>query len=155
MIRIIVATMLMSLLMALPVSAKKIVKKAVKFPFGGVCSYYTNHSSGRWTANGERFNDKELTAAHWDIPFNTKVRVTNLANGKSVVVRVTDRGPAHYLHRCIDLSWGAAKVIDNRGLCQVRVSIDDVDQQLYRVVQFDWKNISKHFYRDLAYTGRD
>jgi rare lipoprotein A len=64
----------------------------------------------RMTANGERFNPHGLTAAHRKLKFGTKVRVTNMRNGKSVVVRINDRGP-FIRGRVIDLSLGAAKVI--------------------------------------------
>jgi rare lipoprotein A len=73
----------------------------------GMASYY---KSGRLTANGERFNPHGLTAAHRRLPFGTKLRVTNVRTGKSVVVRVNDRGP-FIRGRVIDLSLGAAKVI--------------------------------------------
>jgi rare lipoprotein A len=73
----------------------------------GMASYY---KSGKRTANGERFNPHGLTAAHRNLKFGTKVRVTNVRTGKSVVVRINDRGP-FIRGRIIDLSLGAAKVI--------------------------------------------
>lgn len=73
----------------------------------GLASYY---KSGRLTANGERFNPMGLTAAHRSLPFGTKVKVTNLRTGKTVIVRINDRGP-FIKGRVIDLSLGAAKVI--------------------------------------------
>ncbi len=73
----------------------------------GLASYY---KSGKVTANGERYNPHGLTAAHRKLKFGTKVRVTNLRNGISVVVRINDRGP-FIGGRVIDLSLGAAKVI--------------------------------------------
>jgi rare lipoprotein A len=73
----------------------------------GLASYY---KSGKVTANGERYNPHGLTAAHRKLKFGTKVRVTNVRNGKSVVVRINDRGP-FIRGRVIDLSLGAAKVI--------------------------------------------
>ena len=73
----------------------------------GMASYY---KSGKVTANGERFNPHGLTAAHRKLRFGTRVRVTNLRSGKSVVVRINDRGP-FIPGRVIDLSLGAAKVI--------------------------------------------
>jgi rare lipoprotein A len=73
----------------------------------GWASYY---SCCKLTANGERFNKHGLTAAHRKLPFGTKLRVTNLRTGKSVVVRVNDRGP-FIKGRVIDLSLGAAKRI--------------------------------------------
>ena len=70
-----------------PVSAK------AKFASAGVASYYGPGFHGRRTANGERFDMHAMTAAHRTLPFGTLVKVTNLSNGKSTVVRVTDRGP--------------------------------------------------------------
>ena len=76
----------------------------------GNASYYGTRFHGRRTANGERFNMNAMTAAHKSLPFGTKVRVTNRRNGKSVVVRINDRGP--YAHgRVIDLSKAAASRI--------------------------------------------
>ncbi len=73
----------------------------------GMASYY---KSGKRTANGERFNPHGLTAAHRKLKFGTKLRVTNVHTGRSVVVRVNDRGP-FIRGRIIDLSLGAAQVI--------------------------------------------
>ena len=73
----------------------------------GLASYY---KSGKRTANGERFNPNGLTAAHRNLPFGTKVKVTNIKTGKSVVVRINDRGP-FISNRVIDLSLGAAKLV--------------------------------------------
>lgn len=75
---------------------------------GDVASYY-GFESGTRTANGERFNPHGLTAAHRTLPFNTMVRVTY--RGRSVVVRINDRGPAKWTGRSIDLSLGAARAI--------------------------------------------
>ncbi|MBO7122634.1 MAG: septal ring lytic transglycosylase RlpA family protein [Treponema sp.] len=72
-----------------------------------VASYYADKYHGRKTSNGEIFNMYDLTAAHKTLPFNTKVKVTNLSNGKSVVVRINDRGP-FIKGREIDLSKAAA-----------------------------------------------
>lgn len=87
----------------------------------GVASYY---KSGKQTANGERFNPNGLTAAHRTLPFGTKVRVTNMRNGKSVVVRINDRGP-FIRGRVIDLSLGAAKLVEmtTSGVVKVSYSI--------------------------------
>ena len=73
----------------------------------GMASYYKH---GKRTANGERFNPHGYTAAHRTLPFGTRVLVTNLKNGKSVIVRINDRGP-FTKGRVIDLSLGAAKVV--------------------------------------------
>lgn len=80
------------------------------FLASGVASYYGRELAGRPTASGERFNPEGLTAAHRTLPLGTRIRVTNPANGRSVVVRVNDRGP--FVHgRILDLSHGAARAI--------------------------------------------
>jgi rare lipoprotein A len=76
----------------------------------GVVGWASYYKSGKRTANGEAFNPHGLTAAHRNLKFGTKVRVTNVHTGKSVVVRINDRGP-FIRGRVIDLSLGAAKVI--------------------------------------------
>jgi rare lipoprotein A len=73
----------------------------------GWASYY---KSGRLTANGEHFRPMGYTCAHKRLPFGTKLKVTNLRNGKSVIVRVNDRGP-FVRGRVLDLSLGAARAI--------------------------------------------
>lgn len=90
----------------------------------GEASFYGPGFAGRPTANGERFNPAEMTAAHRTLPFGSKLRVTNMRNGQSVVVRVNDRGP--YAHnRVIDLSQGAAKRIGmiNSGTANVKLEL--------------------------------
>lgn len=90
---------------------------------GGMASWYGPGFHGRRTANGERFNQYALTAAHKSLPFGTKVKVTNLRNGQSVVVRINDRGP--YAHgRVIDLSKGAAQAIGVHSSGVARVALD-------------------------------
>jgi rare lipoprotein A len=76
----------------------------------GIASYYGAELAGNRTANGERFNPNALTAAHRTLPMGTRLRVTNKANGKSVVVRINDRGP-FAKHRIIDVSRAAAERI--------------------------------------------
>ncbi len=88
----------------------------------GFASYYGNEFIGRKTASGEIFRQSNLTAAHKRLAFGTKVRVTNLANGKSVKVRVNDRGP-FVANRIIDLSKSAAKKIDMVGAGVAKVKI--------------------------------
>lgn len=75
---------------------------------GGMASYYADQFHGRRTASGERFDMGALTAAHRTLPFGSKVRVTNPANGRSVVVRINDRGP-FTRGRTIDVSRAAAE----------------------------------------------
>lgn len=90
----------------------------------GVASYYGRRFHGRRTANGERFNMRAMTAAHRTLPFGTKVRVTNPRNGRSVVVRVNDRGP-FIRGRSIDLSRAAAEKIGmiSRGHARVNMEV--------------------------------
>jgi rare lipoprotein A len=90
----------------------------------GIASWYGDHWQGRKTASGTRFDVKKLTAAHRTLPFNTRVRVTNLDNGKSVIVLVNDRGP-YVDGRVIDLSTAAARRLGmvKKGLVPVRIEI--------------------------------
>ena len=74
----------------------------------GIASYYADYHQGLRTASGERFDLRALTAAHRTLPFGTRVRVTNLRNGRAVVVRITDRGP-FVRGRLLDVSWAAAR----------------------------------------------
>jgi len=93
----------------------------------GNASWYSQNDPGilLTTANMERFDDSELTCAMWDVPFNAILKVTNLENGKSVIVRVNDRGPAKRLNRTIDLTKAAfSKIADlDKGLADVSVEI--------------------------------
>lgn len=75
---------------------------------------------GKRTASGEVMDPNAMTAAHRILPFGTMVRVTNLTNGRSVMVRISDRGP-FIKGRCIDLSWAAARAIGMGGLARVTV----------------------------------
>ena len=77
----------------------------------GIASYYAGKFIGRLTANGEVYDATKFTAAHKTLPFGTMVKVTNLSNHKSVIVRINDRGP-FVAGRIIDLSEAAAKKID-------------------------------------------
>ena len=89
----------------------------------GVASYYADEFHGRLTSNGETYDMNGLTAAHRTFPFGTKVRVTNLVNQLSVVVRINDRGPFKE-GRIIDLSLGAAKAIGSVGPGTVKVRVE-------------------------------
>jgi rare lipoprotein A len=83
---------------------------SVRYQFNGHASWYGPGFHGRRTANGERFNQYAMTAAHKSLPFGTRMRVTNLVNGRSVIVRINDRGP-FIPGRVLDLSQGAAQEI--------------------------------------------
>jgi rare lipoprotein A len=78
----------------------------------GEASFYGKEFAGSRTASGERFDPAGLTAAHRTLPLGSKVRVTNKTNGKSVVVRINDRGPWGKAHRVLDMSHGAAKALN-------------------------------------------
>ena len=96
----------------------------------GIASWYSESSPGilPTTANMDKFNENSMTCAVWNLDFGTKLEVTNVENGKTVIVRVNDRGPAKRLckqGRIIDLTKGAfSKICDlKKGLTRVRVSI--------------------------------
>lgn len=90
----------------------------------GLASWYGPGLHGNLTASGERFNQHDLTAAHPHLPFGTRVRVTNLNNNLSVIVRINDRGP-YIGGRIVDLSAAAARVVRMRqsGVAPVRVDV--------------------------------
>lgn len=90
----------------------------------GVASWYGPEFHRKRTASGERFDMNALTAAHRSLPLDTLVRVTNLENGRAVVVRINDRGPYHR-GRIIDLSAKAARLLDMRedGVARVRLDV--------------------------------
>jgi rare lipoprotein A len=87
----------------------------------GIASYYVH---GRLTANGERYDRYRMTAAHRSLPFGTRVRVTNVENQRSVVVRITDRGPYHK-GRILDLSYAAGRKLGlvTPGTARVRLRV--------------------------------
>lgn len=93
-----------------------------KFSQSGLASWYGRQFHGRKTASGDVFDMNAMTAAHRSLPLNCYIRVTNKNNGKSVVVKVNDRGPFHG-NRVLDLSYGAAKAIGltNSGVGNVTI----------------------------------
>ena len=97
-----------------------------KFSQNGVASWYGRQFHGRKTASGETFDMNAMTAAHRSLPLNCYIRVTNKDNGKSVVVKVNDRGPFHG-NRVLDLSYGAAKQLGMSSSGTGNVSIERVD----------------------------
>jgi rare lipoprotein A len=90
----------------------------------GTASWYGEYFDGKQTASGEDFDMYDLTAAHPTLPLGSYVRVTNLRNGRAVVVKVNDRGPI-VQGRIIDLSYGAAEVLkfEDHGLQKVRLDV--------------------------------
>ena len=98
--------------------------KAVKPYQVGTASWYGSYFQGKPTASGEPYNMYDMTAAHMNLPLGTFVKVTNLRNGRSAVLRVNDRGP-YVDGRVIDVSYNAAKALDfkARGLQRVRIDV--------------------------------
>ena len=98
----------------------------------GVSSFYGTDFHGKLTANGEVYDMYGLTAAHKTLPLNTIVRVTNLANNKSLILRINDRGP-YIKGRILDCSYGAAKKLDFllQGTTKVRIEIIEVGDDKY------------------------
>ena len=90
----------------------------------GIASDYGKKLHGSRTASGERHNSNEMVAAHRSLPFGTKVKVTNLSNGKEVIVKINDRGP-FAKGRVIDLSYGAFSKIESpgKGLTNVKLEV--------------------------------
>ena len=92
-------------------------------PQEGLASVYGKHFNGRNTASGERYDSHAMTAAHRTLPLGTEIRVTNLQNGRSVRVRINDRGP-HVHGRIVDLSSSAAAALGfSTGVARVRVEV--------------------------------
>lgn len=109
---------------SIPKLPQKVAIGGIRINFRGMASWYGYDWAGRKTANGERFNPEAMTAAHRSLPLGTKVRVTNTHNGRSVVVRINDRGP-YIGGRVIDLSVGAARILGmvSSGVAAVRIEV--------------------------------
>ncbi len=99
---------------SIPKLPQQIAVGAVQATLRGMASFYGYDGSGTQTASGQRFNPEAMTAAHRSLPFGTQVRVTNTRNGRSVVLRINDRGP-YIRGRVIDVSAGAARVLGMMG----------------------------------------
>lgn len=104
--------------------AQRVSVGPIQFSFSGMASWYGPGFNGRRSASGEIFNQNALTAAHRNLPFGTLVEVTNVNNGRSVVVRINDRGP-YSGRRVIDLSAAAARAIGmiQTGVAPVRINV--------------------------------
>ena len=109
---------------AAPASAVAVPAGSRSDAMEGLAAYYSNRLDGRKTASGQVFDQSALTAAHPTLPFGTKVRVTNTKNGRSVVVRINDRGPTQP-GRVIDLSRAAATKLAmlRAGLVPVKLEV--------------------------------
>jgi len=123
-ILIIFALFLMNPVSSVNELAAKPSNDKIGFTEKGIASWYGPGFQGRKTANGERFNTHDLTAAHKSLPFNSMVKVTNLENGKSVIVKINDRGP-YIKGRIIDLSHAAKTEIGMGGLADVMIEVLD------------------------------
>src|SRR5579883_919864 len=110
-----------------------VVEPQPKFTQVGLASWYGPGFHRKMTASGERFDMNDLTAAHRALPLDSVVRVTNLNNGRSVVVRINDRGP-YVRGRVIDLSRGAARLLDMKEDGVAPVLIEAVDSGRYETV---------------------
>jgi rare lipoprotein A len=107
----------------------------------GTASWYGEYFEGKPTASGEDYDMYDMTAAHPTLPLGSYVRVTNLRNGRAVVVKVNDRGPV-VPGRIIDLSYGAAQVLqfEQRGLQRVRLDLvkpRTQHRQVYQTVAYN------------------
>lgn len=107
-----------------PAQAAQKAKRVEQKPYQvGVASWYGKQFHGKATASGEDFDMFELTAAHRQLPLGTYVKVTNLRNGRSVIVRVNDRGP-YVMDRIMDLSYSAARMLNFQdGVERVRLDV--------------------------------
>ncbi len=120
----IIALFLMNPISSLNEIVAKPSNDKIGFTQQGIASWYGPGFQGRKTANGERFNTHDLTAAHKTLPFNSMVKVTNLETGKSVIVKINDRGP-YIKGRIIDLSHAAKTEIGMGGLADVMIEVLD------------------------------
>jgi rare lipoprotein A len=116
------------------VSQKKPAKRPAKPYQVGTASWYGREFHGKTTASGEPFNMFDLTAAHPKLPLGSYVRVTNLRNGKTVVVKINDRGPI-VPDRIIDLSYGAARALQLKAYGLQKVRLDVVEPQTLAMVR--------------------
>lgn len=126
----------------------------------GKASYYSRRATGARMSNGERLHHDSLFCAHRTYPLGTMLKVTNLSNGKSVIVRVTDRGPFKR-GRIIDLSYRAASEIGMiaSGISTVEVTEYDTDQQIplrdekkFHPVEFDFAEMQYDFHTHRKYS---
>ena len=114
------------------INKPKGTNKSHKKIFTGISSWYGPNFHGKLTANGEIYDQWGLTAAHKTLPLNTIVRVTNLDNNKSLILRINDRGP-YVGNRILDCSLGAAKKLgfEDQGTANVRVEVIEFGDDVY------------------------
>lgn len=107
------------------ITAKEIVDNASK-KISGIVSWYADKFHGKKTSSGELYDKTDFTAAHKTLPFGTKVKVTNTRNGKSIIVKVNDRGP-HTKSRLMDLSRAAFSSIGSTSSGTLNVEMEIID----------------------------
>src|ERR1700730_16495620 len=100
----------------------------------GTASWYGDYFQGKTTASGEPYDMNDLTAAHPSLPLGTRIRVTNLRNGRAVILRVNDRGPV-VDGRIIDVSYGAAQILGMSGTGVQRVRLDLAPERRTKATQ--------------------
>lgn len=115
-----------------PPALKTVSKGNYRRVITGVSSYYAEDFHGKLTANGEIYDMYGLTAAHKTLPLNTIVRVTNLDNNKSLILRINDRGP-YVKGRILDCSYGAAKKLGfiMNGTTKVKIEVIEIGDNKY------------------------
>ena len=115
-----------------PPALKTVSKGNYRRVITGVSSFYAEDFHGKLTANGEIYDMYGLTAAHKTLPLNTIVRVTNLDNNKSLILRINDRGP-YVKGRILDCSYGAAKKLGfiNNGTTKVKIEVIELGDNKY------------------------
>lgn len=109
----------------------RVMKSSLGYRARGIASWYGKKFHGHRTSSGETYNMYAMTAAHKELPLPTWVRVTHLGNGRSVIVKVNDRGPFH-ANRLIDLSWAAAKKLGITANGTGVVEIEALDPRSYQ-----------------------
>lgn len=121
----------------------QVLPSSIGFRERGVASWYGNKFHGRKTSNGEIYNMYAMTAAHKNLPIPCYVKVTNLDNGRTVIVRVNDRGPFHG-GRIIDLSYAAAKKLDYSSKGTANVEVVAINPRDFQKNQGHKKSVQKN-----------
>lgn len=125
-VRWLMMVMVLEVLLLTACASQPKPKPKERYQETGLASYYAHRFHGRRTASGETYNENHLTAAHRRLPFGTRLKVTNLTNGREVYVRVNDRGP-FIKGRIIDLSYAAAQELKMIREGVVKVSVEIID----------------------------
>lgn len=126
-------------------------KSTVGSTYTGSASFYGSRHHGNKTASGERFNMYGLTAAHRTLPLGCTIRVTNKDNGKSVILKVNDRGPFHG-NRVLDVSQGAAKQLGfiKQGLAKINIEVLSLPEKKLKVPNVKHTNLDERVNRIIS-----